>query len=65
MSLCHIILLEKYLLVHLFLLRVAVVLHNTVGSDRLKFTENKRAVVAGEMKMNMSPFSEVVSPHIF
>ena len=65
MSLCHIILLEKYLLVHLFLLRVAVVLHNTVGSDQLKFTENKRAVVAGEMKMNMSPFSEVVSPHIF
>ena len=54
MSLCHIILLEKYLLVHLFLLRVAVVvLHNTVGSGRLKFTENKRAVVEGEMKMNM------------
>ena len=65
MSLCHIILLEKYLLVHLFLLRVAVVLHNTVGSGRLKFTENKRAVVGGAMKMNMSPFSEVVSPHIF
>ena len=65
MSLCHIILLEKYLLVHLFLLRAAVVLHNTVGSDRLKFTENKRAVIAGAMKMNMSSFSEVVSPHIF
>ena len=65
MSLCHIILLEKYLLVHLFLLRVAVVLHNTVGSGRLKFTENKRAVVEGAMKMNMSSFSEVVSPHIF
>ena len=65
MSLCHIILFEKYLLVHLFLLRVAVVLHNTVGSGWLKFAENKRAVIAGEMKMNMSPFSEVVSPHIF
>ena len=65
MSLCHIIFFEKYLLVHLFLLRVAVVLHNTVGSDRLKFTENKRAVVGGAMKMNMSSFSEVVSPHIF
>ena len=65
MSLCHIILLEKYLLVHLFLLRVAVVLHNTLGSGQLKFTENKRAVVGGAMKMNMSPFSEVVSPHIF
>ena len=30
-----------------------------------QFTENKRAVVAGEMKMNMSSFSEIVSPHIF